>query len=79
MKKAISVLMIAACMLCMATACEKKDKKENDTSAAQATETVGESIGDQTADTEKMTESETEKKKETKTTDSHTEENKRKS
>nr|WP_308500343.1 hypothetical protein [uncultured Agathobacter sp.] len=39
MKKAISVLMIAACMLCMATACEKKDKKENDTSAAQATET----------------------------------------
>ena len=39
MKKAISVLMIAACMLCMVTACEKKDKKENDTSAAQATET----------------------------------------
>ena len=39
MKKAISFLMIAACMLCMATACEKKDKKENDTSAAQATET----------------------------------------
>ena len=39
MKKAISVLMVAACMLCMATACEKKDKKENDTSAAQATET----------------------------------------
>ena len=39
MKKAISVLMIAACMLCMATACEKKDKKENDTSAVQATET----------------------------------------
>ena len=36
MKKAISVLMIAACMLCMVTACEKK---ENDTSAAQATET----------------------------------------
>ena len=32
MKKAISVLMIAACMLCMVTACEK-------TSAAQATET----------------------------------------
>ena len=30
---------IAACMLCMATACEKKDKKENDTSAVQATET----------------------------------------
>ena len=27
MKKAISVLMIAACMLCMVTACEKKDKK----------------------------------------------------
>ena len=39
MKKAISVLMVAACMLCMVTACEKKDKKENDTSAAQATET----------------------------------------
>ena len=39
MKKAISVLMIAACMLCMVTACEKKDKKENDTSAVQATET----------------------------------------
>ena len=39
MKKAISVRMIAACMLCMVTACEKKDKKENDTSAAQATET----------------------------------------
>ena len=39
MKKAISVLMIAACMLCMVTACEKKDKNENDTSAAQATET----------------------------------------
>ena len=39
MKKAISVLMIAACMLCMVTACEKKDKKENDSSAAQATET----------------------------------------
>ena len=39
MKKAISVLMIAACMLCMVTACEKKDKKGNDTSAAQATET----------------------------------------
>ena len=39
MKKAISVLMIAACMLCMVTACEKKDKKENDTSASQATET----------------------------------------
>ena len=39
MKKIISVLMIAACMLCMVTACEKKDKKENDTSAAQATET----------------------------------------
>ena len=39
MKKAISVLMIAACMLCMVTACEKKDKKENDTLAAQATET----------------------------------------
>ena len=31
MKKAISVLMVAACMLCMVTACEKKDKKENDT------------------------------------------------
>ena len=31
--------MIAACMLCMVTACEKKDKKGNDTSAAQATET----------------------------------------
>ena len=39
MKKAISVLMIAACMLCMVTACEKKDKKGNDTSAAQETET----------------------------------------
>ena len=39
MKKAISVLMVAACMLCMVTACEKKDKKENDTSAVQATET----------------------------------------
>ena len=39
MKKAISVLMIAACMLCMVTACEKKNKKENDTSAVQATET----------------------------------------
>ena len=39
MKKVISVLMIAACMLCMVTACEKKDKNENDTSAAQATET----------------------------------------
>ena len=39
MKKAISVLMIAACMLCMVTACEKKDKKGNDTSAVQATET----------------------------------------
>ena len=39
MKKAISVLMVAACMLCMVTACEKKDKKENDTSVAQATET----------------------------------------
>ena len=39
MKKAISVLMVAACMLCMVTACEKKNKKENDTSAAQATET----------------------------------------
>ena len=39
MKKAISVLMIAACMLCMVTACEKKDKTQNDTSAAQATET----------------------------------------
>ena len=39
MKKAISVLMVAACMLCMVTACEKKDKKGNDTSAAQATET----------------------------------------
>ncbi len=39
MKKAISVLMVAACMLCMVTACEKKDKNENDTSAAQATET----------------------------------------
>ena len=39
MKKAISVLMVAACMLCMVTACEKKDKKENDTSAAQETET----------------------------------------
>ena len=39
MKKAISVLMVAACMLCMVTACEKKNKKENDTSAVQATET----------------------------------------
>ena len=39
MKKAISVLMIAACMLCMVTACEKNNKKENDTSAVQATET----------------------------------------
>ena len=39
MKKAISVLMIAACMLCMVTACEKKNKKGNDTSAVQATET----------------------------------------
>ena len=39
MKKAISVFMVAACMLCMVTACEKKDKKGNDTSAAQATET----------------------------------------
>ena len=39
MKKAISVLMVAACMLCMVTACEKKDKKGNDTSAAQETET----------------------------------------
>ena len=39
MKKAISVLMVAACMLCMVTACEKKDKKGNDTSAVQATET----------------------------------------
>ena len=39
MKKAISVLMVAACMLCMVTACEKKDKKENDTSAVQETET----------------------------------------
>ena len=39
MKKAISVLMVAACMLCKVTACEKKDKKENDTSAVQATET----------------------------------------
>ena len=39
MKKAISVLMVAACMLCMVTACEKNNKKENDTSAAQATET----------------------------------------
>ena len=29
MKKAISVLMVAACMLCMVTACEKKNKKEN--------------------------------------------------
>lgn len=38
MKKAISVLMVAACMLCMVTACEKKNKKENDTSAVQATE-----------------------------------------
>ena len=37
--KAISVLMVAACMLCMVTACEKKNKKENDTSAVQATET----------------------------------------
>ena len=39
MKKAISVLMVAACMSCMVTACEKKNKKENDTSAVQATET----------------------------------------
>ena len=39
MKKAISVLMVAACLLCMVTACEKNDKKENDTSAVQATET----------------------------------------
>ena len=39
MKKAISVLMVAACLLCMVTACEKNDKKGNDTSAAQATET----------------------------------------
>ena len=39
MKKAISVLMVAACMLCMVTACEKNNKKENDTSAVQATET----------------------------------------
>ena len=39
MKKEISVLMVAACMLCMVTACEKKNKKENDTSAVQATET----------------------------------------
>ena len=39
MKKIISVLMVAACMLCMVTACEKKNKKENDTSAVQATET----------------------------------------
>ena len=28
MKKAISVLMIAACMLCMVTACEKRIKRE---------------------------------------------------
>ena len=39
MKKAISVLMVAACMLCMVTACEKNNKKGNDTSAAQETET----------------------------------------
>ena len=39
MKKAISVLMVAACLLCMVTACEKNDKKGNDTSAAQETET----------------------------------------
>ena len=31
--------MVAACMLCMVTACEKNNKKENDTSAVQATET----------------------------------------
>ncbi len=28
MKKAISVLMVAACMLCMVTACEKKIKRK---------------------------------------------------
>ncbi|WP_455720213.1 hypothetical protein [Agathobacter sp.] len=38
MKRALSVFIVMACMLCMVTACEKNNKNENDTSASQVSE-----------------------------------------